>query len=44
MTFNLISFIGGVLVGGVACALSAKLLGWFNKEVKSIETKIQAKL
>jgi hypothetical protein len=40
MTFNLISFILGVAAGGIACAVSAKTLGWFNKQVKSIETKI----
>lgn len=31
----------GFLAGGVACAVSAKTLGWFNKQVGSIETKIK---
>jgi hypothetical protein len=30
----------GFVVGGVACAVSAKTLGWFNKQVGSIETKV----
>lgn len=32
--------IAGIAIGGVACALSAKTLGWFNKQVGSIETKV----
>lgn len=40
MTFNFISFLFGALAGGAACAVSAKTLGWFNKQVKSIETKL----
>jgi hypothetical protein len=30
----------GALVGGAACAVSAKVFGFFNKQVKAIETKI----
>ena len=37
---DIVSFLVGVLVGGVACAVSAKTLGWFNKQVKAIETKV----
>lgn len=37
---TLIAFAIGVLVGGAACAFSAKTLGWFNKQVASAETKI----
>lgn len=38
--FNLASFVLGAAVGGVACALSAKTLGWFNKQVASVEKKV----
>jgi hypothetical protein len=27
----------GFLAGGIACAVSAKTLGWFNRQVKSAE-------
>lgn len=30
----------GILVGGSAAATSARVFGWFNKQVKSVETKI----
>jgi hypothetical protein len=40
MTFNLISFIIGVAVGGVAAALSAKFLGFFQKQTSSVEKKL----
>lgn len=40
MIFDLVSFLLGVLAGGVVCALSAKFLGWFNKQVKSVEAKV----
>jgi len=33
-------FLVGALVSGVACVLSSRYLGWFNKQVGSIETKI----
>lgn len=33
----------GVVVGGVGCAISAKTLGFFNKQVKSVETAVKAK-
>jgi hypothetical protein len=36
----LIAFIIGALVGGVACAVSAKVFGWFQKETKSAESKL----
>lgn len=34
----------GILVGGVACAISAKTLGWFNKQTQSIVTDVKSKL
>jgi hypothetical protein len=40
MIFSLASFLIGVAVGGVACAVSAKTLGWFNKQVASVEKKV----
>lgn len=40
MFHDLIIFIIGFGVGGAACALSAKTLGWFNRQVKSIETRV----
>lgn len=36
----IIAFIIGFVAGGVTCAISAKTLGWFNKQVKSVETRI----
>lgn len=39
-TFNLVSFGLGILAGGAACAISAKAFGWFQKETKSLESKI----
>lgn len=36
----LIAFVVGVLAGGIACAISAKTLGWFNKQVASVEKKV----
>ncbi len=39
-TFNLVSFGLGILAGGAACAISAKTLGWFNKQVASVEKKV----
>lgn len=30
----------GALVSGAACVLSSKYLGWFNKQIGSIETKV----
>jgi hypothetical protein len=38
--FDLLSFILGAAVSGVVCTFSSKYLGWFNKQVKSIETKV----
>jgi hypothetical protein len=38
--FDLISFGLGILAGGAACAISAKTLGWFNKQVGSVEKKV----
>ena len=40
MVFDIVSFLIGVLVGGVACAVSAKVFGFFNKQVKSAESKV----
>lgn len=40
MFHDLIIFIIGFVAGGAACAYSAKTLGWFNKQVKSIETRV----
>ena len=40
MIFDLVSFLGGVLVGGVACAISAKVFGWFNKETAALKAKV----
>jgi hypothetical protein len=40
MIFDLVSFLLGALAGGVACAISAKTLGWFNKQTQSIEKKV----
>lgn len=37
---TLLAFAIGVLVGGAACAISAKTLGWFNKQVASVEKHI----
>jgi len=37
---DILIFALGAFVGGAACAVSAKVFGWFNKEVRSIETKI----
>ena len=34
----------GVVIGGVGCAVSAKTLGWFNKQVKSVETAAVAEV
>ena len=36
----ILAFAIGVLVGGVACAVSAKVFGWFQKETKSVESKV----
>jgi hypothetical protein len=33
----------GFLIGAVACAMSAKLLGWFNKQVASVEASLEKK-
>lgn len=30
----------GLVVGGVACAVSAKVFGWFNKQVQSAEKRL----
>lgn len=30
----------GALVSGIVCVVSAKYLGWFNKQVKSIENAV----
>jgi hypothetical protein len=40
MTFDLISFVIGIAVGGVAAAMSAKFLGFWQKQAKSVETKV----
>ena len=37
-------FILGLIVGGVVTATSAKVFGWFNKQIKSVEMKIPPKL
>lgn len=34
------AFLVGALASGTACVLSSKYLGWFNKQVGSIETKV----
>ena len=36
----ILAFAIGVLVGGIACAVSAKVFGFFNKQVKSVESKV----
>jgi len=33
----------GALVSGIACVLSAKYLGWFNKQIESIKNDVSAK-
>lgn len=38
--FDLLNFGLGCLAGGAACAISAKTLGWFNKQVASVEKKV----
>lgn len=38
--FDIISFLLGCAVGGAACAISSKTLGWFNKQVASVEKKL----
>lgn len=40
MIFYILSFLLGIAVGGTACALSAKYLGFFQKQVKSVESKL----
>lgn len=40
MIFDILSFLIGCAVGGIACAVSAKTLGWFNKQVASVEKKV----
>jgi hypothetical protein len=39
------TFAGGLIIGavasGAACVLSSKYLGWFNKQVASLETKVK---
>jgi hypothetical protein len=40
MVFDLISCLIGIVIGGVACAISAKTFGWFNKQVTSVEKKV----
>jgi hypothetical protein len=40
MTFDLISFVIGVAAGGLAAAMSAKFLGFWNKQAASIEKKV----
>jgi hypothetical protein len=40
MTLDIISLLIGIVIGGVACAISAKVFGFFNKQVKSVETKV----
>lgn len=40
MIFDILSFLIGCAVGGVACAVSAKAFGWFQKEVGSVEKKV----
>lgn len=34
----------GALLSGVACVLSSKYLGWFNKQVQAIKTDVAAKV
>lgn len=36
----IVAFILGILVGGIACAVSAKVFGWFQKQTVSIESKV----
>lgn len=31
----------GALASGIACVISSKYLGFFNKQVNSIETKVK---
>jgi hypothetical protein len=40
MALDIVSFLIGVVVGGAACAISAKVFGFFNKQVKSVEAKL----
>jgi gas vesicle protein len=36
----IIGILIGIVIGGAACAISAKTLGWFNKQVGSVEKKV----
>jgi hypothetical protein len=38
--FDLVSFVLGALAGGAACAVSAKAFGWFQKQEKSVASKV----
>jgi hypothetical protein len=38
--FDLLSLAVGFGAGSLACALSAKYLGWFNKQVAAVEKKV----
>jgi hypothetical protein len=40
MTLDIISLLIGIVIGGVACAISAKVFGWFQKETASVEKKV----
>ena len=40
MVFDLLSFLIGCAVGGIACVLSSKYLGFWNKQVTSVEKKV----
>lgn len=37
MTFNILSFLVGVFVGGALTAASTKLFGWFKKQEASVK-------
>jgi len=40
MMSTIITFALGFLAGGAACAISAKTLGWFNKQVQAAKVEI----
>jgi hypothetical protein len=37
---TMMAFLIGVFCGGIAAAMSAKFLGFFNKQVTSVEKKV----
>ena len=40
MIKDILLFLAGILVGGAITAISAKAFGFFNKQVKSLESKV----